>query len=114
MEKEPYNLLDVIREEADLLDQRLKYYRELKKSNPDAVSLRDTFLLDTWDAMRASYLRILERYEQGTNISLSVVDGKVGLKRTLTTRHLERDYPSVAKAKRNLDTLVGLTGGKVE
>jgi hypothetical protein len=27
---------------------------------------------------------------------------------------LERDYPSVAKAKRNLDTLVGLTGGKVE
>jgi hypothetical protein len=112
MSDKPLTLLEAIREEADLLDQRIKHYKSLKEQDADALKLRDIFLMDTWEAMRYSYLRILERYEQGTEINLGIVNGKTSLVRKSTTRHLERDNPAVAKAKRNLDVLVGLTSGE--
>ena len=111
MTDKPFTLLEAIREEAELLDQRIKHYEELRKKDENALSLRDIIQMDTWTSIRASHLRILDRYENGTEISLGIVNGKTTLIKKSTTRHLERDYPSVAKAKRNLDTLVGLTNG---
>jgi hypothetical protein len=39
-------------------------------------------------------------------------EGNPQLKYRQGTRHLEREYPSVARAKRNLDVVVDLTKGK--
>jgi hypothetical protein len=114
MSDKPLTLLEAIREESDLLDQRVKHYKALREKDKDALSLRDIVQIDTWEAMRYSYLRILERYEQGMEINLGIVDGKTTLVRKKTTRHLERDNPAVAKAKRNLDFLVGLTDGDTD
>lgn len=101
-----YTLLDAIREEADLLDQYIKYYDELQKKDSDALSLRDIIQRDTWRSQRLSYIRIAERFEKGFEYSLIMKDGKTTLNKTQTTRHLEREYPEIAEAKANLDSVV--------
>ena len=98
----PYTLLDAIREEADLLDQYVKYYDELQKKDKDALSLRDIMQRDTWKHQKHSYLRIVERFENGADYNIGIKDGKTTLIKTQTTRHLEREYPEVAEAKAEL------------
>ena len=56
--------------------------------------------------------RILNRYEKGYEYYMGMHEGMPRLKHRQTTRHLEREYPSVAKAKQNLDTVVDLTKGR--
>ena len=112
MTDKPFTLLEAIREEAELLGQRAKHYQSLREKDKDALSLRDIMQMDTWYAMQYSYLRILERYEEGTEISLGIVDGKAKLIRKSSNRHLVRDYPAVAEAQAALDSLEVLVSGK--
>lgn len=114
MSDDHFTLLDAIREETELLDQFVKYYDELKKKDKDALSLRDIVQRDTWSSQRQSLNRILERYENGYEYDLGIKDGKPIIDKRQTTRHLERDVPAVAKAKRNLDVLVGITKGNTD
>lgn len=102
----PYTLLDALREEADLLDQYVKYYDELQKKDKDALSLRDIMQRDTWRHQKLSYLRIVDRFEKGFDYNIGIKDGKATLIKTQTTRHLEREYPEIAEAKAELDNAV--------
>lgn len=101
-----YTILDAISEETELLDQYIKYYDELQNKDKDALSLRDIMQRDTWKSQRQSYIRIVERFEKGFEYSLIMKDGKPALSKTQTTRHLEREYPEIAEAKANLDSVV--------
>jgi len=101
-----YTILDAISEETELLDQYIKYYDELQKKDKDALSLRDIIQRDTWRSQRLSYIRIVERFDKGFEYSLGMKDGKLTLVKTQTTRHLEREYPEIAEAKANLDSVV--------
>jgi hypothetical protein len=101
-----YTLFDAIREEADLLDQYIKYYDELQNKDKDALSLRDIMQRDTWRSQKSSYQRIVNRFENGVDFNLGIKDGKTTLIKTQTTRHLEREYPEITEAKANLDSVV--------
>lgn len=101
MDKETYTLLDAMREEMDFL-------LEMKKlSDKD-----DKWMLSAQYREQRSMLgRIVNRFEKGKEYYLGVKDGKPRIMNRQTTRHLEREYPAVAKAKRNLDTVTDLVKG---
>jgi len=102
MTNEPYTLLEAIRDERDTLLELKKTYEELDKRLL-AASVRDSArMLD----------RILNRYEKGYEYYMGIDEGQPRLKHRQTTRHLEREYPAVAKAKRNLDIVTDLVKGK--
>ena len=102
MDNETYTLLDAIREEIDTLKELEAVYDKDKKwfAKGDAIS------------QRRSLQRILNRFEKGYEYYMGVYEGNPQLMYRQGTRHLEREYPAVAKAKQNLDTVVDLTKGK--
>lgn len=100
MSKE-YTLLTAMKEEVNLLIE----LRENAKKD------KNKLLAGMYYNQIDSLSRIIRRYENGNDYSLGVVKGEVKIICKQTTRHLEREYPSVAKAKENLDTLVALTKG---
>ena len=103
MENEPYTLLDAMHEEIDTLKELETVVEKEKK-----------FLLAAdYRGQHRSLQRILNRFEKGHEYYMGInKDGDPQLQYRQTTRHLEREYPSVAKAKQNLDTVVNLTKGK--
>jgi hypothetical protein len=101
MTDKPYSLIDAIQEEVDLLEELQKYH----KQNDFKI------LAAMFREQKSSLERIVDRYNNGKEYLLTVKNGKTVLDTRQTTRHLEREYPSVAKAKQNLNTVVGLTGG---
>lgn len=101
MDEKPYSIVDAIQDEVDLLS-------ELQKLHED----KDLKLLAAiFREQKSSLKRIVNRYRDGKEYFLTVKNGKTVLDKRQTTRHLERDYPSVAKAKQNLDTVVAVTKG---
>lgn len=101
MTDKPYSLVDAIQEETALLKEIELFYENKNNSLLSAMAREQ----------RSSLERIVNRYNNGKEYSLTVKNGKTVLDSQQTTRHLEREYPSVAKAKQNLNTVVGLTGG---
>lgn len=102
MTDDSYTLLDAIREEQDLLCELEKIYRKEEKRLLAADCRDNARMLG----------RILNRYEKGYEYYMGVKEGKPQLLYRQGTRHLEREYPGVARAKQNLDTVVGLTKGE--
>lgn len=103
MENETYTLLDAMREEIDTLKELETVYKKEEKwlAQGDVI------------AQRRSLQRIVNRFEKGYEYYMGIdKEGNPQLRYRRGTRHLEREYPSVAKAKRNLDTVVDLTKGK--
>ena len=103
MENETYTLLDAMREEIDTLKELETVYKKEEKwlAQGDVIS------------QRRSLERILNRFEKGHEYYMGIdKEGNPRLRYSQGTRHLEREYPSVAKAKRNLNTVVDLTKGK--
>jgi hypothetical protein len=98
MTDKPYSLIDAIREEKALLEELESVHRS-ENSHLLAAAARD-------NARMLS--RILDRYEQGYEYYMGVKDGKPQLRRRQTTRHLEREYPAVARARQNLNTVVDI------
>lgn len=97
-----YTLLDAMREEIDFLT-------ELKKLSDK----EEKFLLSAnYRDQRDSLKRIVNRFENGKEYYLGVKNGETYIMSRQTTQHLEREYPAVAKAKRNLDTVTDLVKGK--
>ena len=96
-----YSLLDAMKEEIDLLKETEEYYDKNKNSILKAVVR----------AQKESLERIVGRFENGKKYYIGLKSGEPRLMTRQTTRHLEREYPSVAKAKQNLNTVVSLTGG---
>ena len=101
MSNEPYTLLDAMREEIDTLKELETVYEKQKKwfNRADMI------------AQRRSLERILNRFEKGYEYYMGVHEGEPQLKMRQGTRHLEREYPAVAKAKRNLDIVTNLVKG---
>lgn len=101
MENETYTLLDAMREEIDTLKELETVYDKQKKwfAKGDVV------------CQRRSLQRIINRFEKGHEYYMGVHEGEPQLKYRQTTRHLEREYPAVAKAKRNLDIVTHLVKG---
>ena len=102
MSNETYTLLDAMREE-------MAFLKELK-----AISDKeDKWLLSAiYTRQRASLGRIVNRFENGKEYYLGVKDGETYIMTRQTTQHLEREYPAVAKAKRNLDLVTDIVKGK--
>jgi hypothetical protein len=101
MTDKPYTLLDALREEIDTLTELESIYRKDKNLLTGAIS-----------AQRRSLQRIVNRYEKGHEYFWGVTkEGDPQLQYRQGTRHLEREYPAVANAKRNLNTLVSITKG---
>jgi hypothetical protein len=101
MSNETYTLLDAMREEIDFLS-------ELKKLSDK----EEKHLLSAHYAHQHSMLkRIVNRFENGKEYYLGIKDGETYVMTRQTTRHLEREYPAVAKAKQNLDTVTDLVKG---
>jgi len=98
MSDQPYSLLDAIRDEIKTLKELEEVYK-----NDDKWILESMVI-----GQHRSLTRILNRYEQGHEYYLGVKDGKPQLMFRKTTRHLEREFPAVARAKQNLDTVVAL------
>jgi hypothetical protein len=96
-----YTLLDAIREERDLLEEMEKTYREQEKRLLAADCRDNARMLG----------RILNRFEKGYEYYMGMKEGKPQLYYNQGTRHLEREYPAVAKAKQNFNTVVTLTQG---
>ena len=103
MENETYTLLDAMREEISFLKEMEAYYKEQDTGLFRKVAIEE---------QRQSLNRILNRFEKGIDYYLGINQGKTTIMLRPTTRHLEREYPAVAKAKQNLDTVVDLTKGK--
>lgn len=102
MDKETYTLLDSIRDEIETLKELEVAFKKVGGSIPENIIYQT----------RLSLQRILNRYEKGHEYYMGVNEnGDPQLKVRQTTRHLEREYPAVSKAKHNLDTLVNLTKG---
>lgn len=95
---EAYSLLDAIRDEIKILKELEEYYDSQKMS----VAANTVYF------QHRSLDRILNRYEKGYEYFMGVKDGKPQLRFRETTRHLERDFPAVARAKQNLDTIVAI------
>lgn len=103
MSNEPYTLLDAMREEIDTLKELQIVYQKQNATLNDAVVR----------TIRRSLERIVLRFENGHEYYMGInADGDPRLKYNVGTRHLEREYPAVAKAKNNLNTVVNLTKGK--
>ena len=103
MSNEPYTLLDAMREEIGLLKELEAIYDKEEK----------WLLKGEMTNQRRSLERIVKRFEKGYEYYMGInKEGALQLKYRQTTRHLEREYPAVAKAKRNLDTVVDLTKGQ--
>lgn len=101
MTDKPYSLVDAIQEETALLKEIELFYENKNKKFLSAIAREQ----------RSSLERIVHRYRDGKEYLITVKNGKAVLDTRQTTRHLEREYPSVAKAKQNLNTVVNLTGG---
>ena len=103
MSNETYTLLDAMREELDALKELESVYKKDKSLLTGVVA-----------AQRRSLQRILNRFEKGYEYHWGVnKEGEPQLQYRQTTRHLEREYPAVAKAKRNLDTVTDLVKGNI-
>ena len=102
MSNEPYTLLDAMREE-------MAFLKELQ-----AIADKDKkwLLSGTYREQRSSLGRIVNRFEKGKDYYIGVKDGETGIMNRQTTKHLEREYPAVAKAKRNLDLVTDIVKGK--
>ena len=101
MSNETYTLLDAMREEIDFLS-------ELKKlSDKEKKSLLSAHFREQLSSLK----RIVNRFENGNKYYLGIKDGESYVMTRQTTGHLEREYPAVAKAKRNLDTVTDLVKG---
>lgn len=102
MDKETYTLLDSIRDEIETLKEIEVAYKK------NGYRISEDIVYHT----RLGFQRILNRYEKGHEYYMGInKNGDPQLKFRQTTRHLEREYPAVSTAKRNLDTLVNLTKG---
>ena len=101
MSNEPYTLLDAMREEIGLLKELEAIYNKEEK----------WLLKGEMANQRKSLERIVKRFEKGYEYYMGVHEGKPQLKYRQGTRHLEREYPAVAKAKRNLDIVTDLVKG---
>ena len=96
-----YSLLDAMREEIDTLKELELVYR--KDNN---------LLAGITASQRRSLQRIVNRFEKGYEYSMGInKEGDLQLKYRQGTRHLEREYPAVANAKRNLDTVTNIVKG---
>jgi len=103
MENEAYTLLDAMREEIDTLKEFQSLYEKQNK----------WLLVASYRSQARSLQRIVNRFEKGHEYYMGInKDGEAQLQMRQSTRHLEREYPAVAKAKQNLDTVVDLTKGK--
>ena len=103
MENETYTLLDAMREEIDTLKELEAVYDKEEKwlAQGDVI------------AQRRSLERIINRFEKGYEYYMGInQEGDPQLKVRRGTRHLEREYPAVARAKQNLDIVVDLTKGR--
>jgi hypoxanthine phosphoribosyltransferase len=95
-----YTLLDAMREEVDTLKELEAVYRKQEK----------LLVVNDYVTTRRSLERIIHRFEKGHEYYMGInAEGDPQLKYRVGTRHLEREYPAVAKAKQNLDTVVNLT-----
>ena len=102
MLNEPYTLLDAMREEIDTLKEMETVCEKQNK----------WLLVNSYRNQARSLQRILNRFEKGHEYYMGIdKEGDPQLKYRQGTRHLERKYPSVAKAKRNLDTVTDLVKG---
>lgn len=102
-QNEPYTLLDAIREEIKTLEELEAIYKKDDKWIAENIVASQRYSLE----------RILNRFEKGFDYYLGVnKEGNPQMKVRQTTRHLEREYPAVAKAKANLDIVVDLSKGK--
>jgi hypothetical protein len=102
MSNEPYTLLDAMREEVDTLKEMETVYEKQNK----------WILVNSYRNQARSLQRILNRFEKGHEYYMGIdKEGDPQLKYRQGTRHLEREYPAVAKAKRNLDIVTDLVKG---
>jgi hypothetical protein len=102
MLNEPYTLLDAMREEIDTLTEMETICEKQKK----------LLLASSYRNQKRSLQRIVNRFEKGHEYYMGIdKEGDPQLKYRQGTRHLEREYPSVAKAKRNLDIVTDLVKG---
>ena len=101
MENETYTLLDAMREEIDALKELESVYKKDKNLLTGVVA-----------SQRRSLQRVVNRFEKGYEYYMGVHEGEPQLKYRRGTRHLEREYPAVAKAKRNLDIVTDLAKGR--
>jgi len=102
MSDSSYTLLDAMREEVKFLHE---LQTNCEKTNRGLLAAQ-------YREQNRMLSRILNRFENGKDYYLGVKDGETMIMQRQTTRHLEREYPAVATAKRNLDTVVDLTKGK--
>ena len=103
MSNEPYTLLDAMREEIDTLKEIETICEKQKK----------LLLASSYKIQSRSLQRIVNRFEKGHEYYMGIdKEGDPQLKYRQGTRHLEREYPSVAKAKRNLDIVTDLVKGQ--
>ena len=102
MSNEPYTLLDAMREEIDTLKELETVYEKREK----------WLAAGNYRNQHRSLQRIVNRFEKGYEYYMGVHEGEPQLKYRQGTRHLEREYPAVAKAKRNLDTVTDLAKGQ--
>jgi hypothetical protein len=93
-----YDLFDAIRDEIAILEELEKLYETQEKGLLKLVVT----------GQRRSLTRILSRYEKGHEYYIGVVNGQPQLMYRQTTRHLERNFPAVARAKNNLDIVVDI------
>lgn len=103
MSAEPYTLLDAMREEIDTLKEFQSLYEKQNK----------WLLVASYRSQARSLQRIVNRFEKGHEYYMGInKNGEPQLQLRQGTRHLEREYPAVARAKQNLDTMVNLTKGQ--
>jgi hypothetical protein len=98
MNDTPYSLLDSIQDEIATLKELEQTYKKNDKWILEAVVV----------GQYRSLQRIVNQYEKGHEYYMGAKDGEPRLMYRSTTRHLERDFPAVARAKQNLDTIVSL------
>lgn len=102
MSNEPYTLLDAIREEIGTL----------KEVATISEKQEQWLLVNSYKTQERSLQRILNRFEKGYEYYIGIdKEGDPQMKYRQGTRHLEREYPAVAKAKRNLDIVTDLVKG---
>lgn len=93
-----YSLLDAMRDEIKTLKDLEEIYNKDNNWILKAVVV----------GQQRTLSRILNRYEKGHEYYMGVKDGQPQLMYRQTTRHLEREFPAVARAKQNLDTVVAI------
>lgn len=98
MSDQPYSLLDAIRDEIKTLKELEEVYDKQGRG----------LLKMAVVGQHRSLNRILNRFENGYEYYMGVSEGEPQLMYRKTTRHLEREYPAVSRAKQNLDTIVAI------